>query len=252
MGLFINNGDHPDVFKNNGDIIEPNQEVAKVDYYSEMVKEQKKANETLQQSFHDLKMLLTQQEYSHANEWNVVSTQLMELKESNLQHDTFEKYVVDQLQDKNIQVQEILEQESLYKKEWMDQINGVSQMYQETISKLVKSESENEQLALKMNEQLDLQMDMSKQMSMQTDNQSEIFKRLDNQEALTEKVVRQIDHIRSILFERTVYLAEKIENGYQLTSSYVYKLMTGSDQSLTLFKMNKKHEGVQEKEQQRP
>ncbi|MCL6572457.1 MAG: hypothetical protein K6T88_12360 [Bacillus sp. (in: Bacteria)] len=69
-----------------------------------------------------------------------------------------------------------------------------------------------------------------------------VFLRLDNQEALIEKISRQLNHIRSILFERTNYLATKIDDGYKITSSYVYKLMTGSDQPLTFFLMNQKDE----------
>jgi hypothetical protein len=67
---------------------------------------------------------------------------------------------------------------------------------------------------------------------------------LDKQEALTEKIYRQLNHIRSILFERTNYLAEKMDEGYKLTSSYVYNLMTGNDQpvSFTLLNRNKKVE----------
>ncbi|CAM4078550.1 hypothetical protein [Lederbergia lenta] len=61
-----------------------------------------------------------------------------------------------------------------------------------------------------------------------------------------EKVVRQIDHIRSILFERMTYLAEKVENGYRLTSSYVYKLMTGANQPFALFMANEKQKEKKE------
>lgn len=60
-----------------------------------------------------------------------------------------------------------------------------------------------------------------------------MLKRLDTQEALLDKLGRQLNHVRSILFERTNYLVDKIDEGYKLTSSYVYKLMTGSEQPFT-------------------
>ncbi|MFZ7944713.1 hypothetical protein [Neobacillus sp. 19] len=96
-----------------------------------------------------------------------------------------------------------------------------------------------------MNEQLELQKIAAEKLEKQDDFQSGVLKRLDNQEALLDKLARQVNHIRSILFERTNYLAERIEDGYKVTSSYVYKLMTGSDQPLTFFLMNHKKEEPQ-------
>ncbi|MBI0577134.1 hypothetical protein IEC97_07155 [Neobacillus cucumis] len=77
---------------------------------------------------------------------------------------------------------------------------------------------------------------------MMMDMLNQVLTRLDRQEALTEKILRQINHIRSILFERTNYLATKIEDGYKVTSTYVYKLMTGSDQPLSFLLRNDKKE----------
>lgn len=85
-----------------------------------------------------------------------------------------------------------------------------------------------------------LQKQLSEKISKQEEFQTGVLNRLDQQEALTEKIFRQINHIRSILFERTNYLAEKIDEGYKITSSYVYNLMTGSDQPITFYLMNNK------------
>ena len=128
----------------------------------------------------------------------------------------------------------------------IDQINVLAQSNREIVSKLEQYESTFEQLTLKLNEQAEWQKQISDQMSIQGAHHNKVMSRLDNQEALTEKLVRQMDHIRASLFERTNYLVEKIENGYHLTSSYVYKIMTGSDQPLTFLMMNQK-KGEEEK-----
>ncbi|WP_045516418.1 hypothetical protein [Neobacillus niacini] len=99
--------------------------------------------------------------------------------------------------------------------------------YEELIIHLLKTQEE-------------LQKQLSEKISKQEEFQTGVLNRLDQQEALTEKIARQLNHIRSILFERTNYLAEKIDEGYKLTSSYVYNLMTGSDQPITLYLMNSK------------
>jgi predicted nucleic acid-binding Zn ribbon protein len=99
--------------------------------------------------------------------------------------------------------------------------------YEELIINLLKTQEE-------------LQKQLSEKISKQEEFQTGVLNRLDQQEALTEKIFRQINHIRSILFERTNYLAEKIDEGYKITSSYVYNLMTGSDQPITFYLMNNK------------
>jgi hypothetical protein len=99
--------------------------------------------------------------------------------------------------------------------------------YEELIIHLLKTQEE-------------LQKQLSEKFNQQEEFQSGVLTRLDQQEALTEKIFRQINHIRSILFERTNYLAEKIDEGYKITSSYVYNLMTGSDQPVTFYLMNNK------------
>ncbi|MFP7295876.1 hypothetical protein [Neobacillus niacini] len=93
--------------------------------------------------------------------------------------------------------------------------------------------------------QEELQKQLTEKISKQEEFQTEVLNRLDQQEALTEKISRQLNHIRSILFERTNYLAEKIDEGYKITSSYVYKLMTGSDQPISFYLMNSKKEEKQ-------
>ncbi|WP_190284875.1 hypothetical protein [Bacillus sp. S3] len=127
----------------------------------------------------------------------------------------------------------------------INQWNQIDSQLQDLSNRLTKNEEVNQQLSLQMNEQLELQKIAAEKLEKQDDFQSGVLKRLDNQEALLDKLARQVNHIRSILFERTNYLAERIEDGYKVTSSYVYKLMTGSDQPLTFFLMNHKKEEPQ-------
>jgi hypothetical protein len=109
-------------------------------------------------------------------------------------------------------------------------------------TRLERYEDANHQLVRQMNEQFELQKDVAEKMTKQEEFQGGVLQRLDIQEALMDKISRQLQHIRSILFERTNYLATKIDDGYKITSSYVYKLMTGADQPLTFFLMNPKKE----------
>ncbi|MEH7013844.1 hypothetical protein V7087_24050 [Neobacillus niacini] len=187
MGLYINNGKHPKVYKNKKKIPEPNQKFVRRDYLTEVIDEQQKANVSLIIAINEMKHQFLNQEVVQANYWDKVTNQLNELRTSNLQH----------------------------------------KEYEELIIHLLKTQEE-------------LQKQLSEKISKQEEFQTGVLNRLDQQEALTEKIARQINHIRSILFERTNYLAEKIDEGYKLTTSYVYNLMTGSDQPITFYLMNSK------------
>lgn len=83
---------------------------------------------------------------------------------------------------------------------------------------------------LKMDQQLELQNKIQLEISKQAESQREVSKRLENQEALTEKLLRQMDYLRSLVYERTNYLTEKIEESYQLTAAYMYHITINRDQ----------------------
>lgn len=143
-----------------------------------------------------------------------------------------------ELKPRNEHLAAMLKKESLLKETIIDEIHHLSNTNQEMANRLEKNEEANEQLSLQLNKQLELQKETAEKLSNQEGIQAGVLKRLDHQEVLTEKISRQLNHIRSILFERTNHLAVKLEDGYKLTSSYVYKLMTGSDQPLTFSLMN--------------
>lgn len=194
MGLFINNSEHPDVYKNRQNPQASNQVVSRQDFLSELMKEQKQTNAGLKKALSELGLQSQHQEVIQINQWHNVADQLKDLK-----------------------------------------------------ARLERYEDANHQLVLQMNEQFELQKVVAKKMMKQEEFQGGVLQRLDTQEALMDKISRQIQHIRSILFERTNYLATKIDDGYNITSSYVYRLMTGSEQPLTFFLMNNKKEENQKK-----
>lgn len=250
MGLFINKDDHPEVFHNPSSLQEHNQHFAKTDYLTEIISGQKEAYESLRHSFYDLKDFHLQQEANHINQWQDIITQFKELHENHQQQKELASHVMNRLiklDEESNKLQCILENQGQLKQDMMDQIQSLHQSNQEMMKRLQQYEITNQELTVKMNEQMEQQQQISEQFSEHEELQNEVLTRLDNQEAITEKILRQINHIRSILFERTNYLAEKIESGYKITSAYVYKLMTGSDKPLALYMLNQKEEQTQNK-----
>ncbi|MDF2855984.1 MAG: hypothetical protein K0Q87_1835 [Neobacillus sp.] len=212
MGLYINKKKHPEVYKNSIDFEEPNQVFVKTDYLSTFIDEQIEENVSINRFLEDMKQQFIDQGAVQASNWDIVNSQLKEISNNNLLHKQSEEQIL----------------------EWIKVLD-------ERNSRL---QAANELLASKINEQVELQKQLSQEFTKQEEFQTEVLSRLDKQEALTEKIYRQLNHIRSILFERTNYLAEKMDEGYKLTSSYVYNLMTGNDQpvSFTLLNRNKKVE----------
>lgn len=202
MGLFINHNRHPDVYKNHLDIKEPNQGVYKQDYLSEIIEEQQRENDLLRDSFHEM-------ENSYKKQSRIQSRRMANIR-----------YNLEKLEDKQTKQKEV---ES------------------NVIESLGRYEDKNGELTLKMDHQIELQHKLASQLAEQGDVQHEVIKRLENQEAISEKLLRQIDNFRSILYERTNYLAEKIEKGNTSTSSYVYKMITANKEPVI-------HEEIKEKQ----
>lgn len=243
MGLFINNNEHPNVFKNNNQILEPNQGYYHKDNFSEMINEQKEINQTLSNAFHELQTIHHRQQHANANQWKTVGDQLTALKEREHEHETFERQAMAwlaKLDGNNQKLQHIIEHEDTMKKDVADKVASLNESSEKIMARLTAYESANQEMMQQMNELADLNRQMSEYLAGQDRTQADVLGRLENQEALMEKVHRQISEFRSILFERSSYLADKIEDSYNLTSSYVYKLVKGSDQPLMWYVDQKK------------
>lgn len=221
MGLFINNEQHHSMYKNSGEIIEPNQATFRRDHLSDLLKEQQKMNESFHKSIRKLGLLHEQRGQKQSKQWQEVNNSLGRLEKINHQQELQMLEQLKILTDENKKLQMIIEN---------NEVSG-----QEMMNQMKQHQLNNENI--------------SRQLAEHKEGQQEVLGRLDNQEALIEKALRQLSHLRSILFERTSDLAETIEEKYQLTSSYVYQLLTGADQSLTFYMPGKgeKEKGNQEK-----
>jgi small-conductance mechanosensitive channel len=242
LGLYINDEDHPSVFKNEKNIDAPNQHYKKYNYMTELIEEQKEANLELIQSIQDFNKLYKKQEKKHNIQWNNMDSQMKDLKIRNDYLTEYGSQIVERLYTldaKYKQLETILEKDNQM---ILDQLTNLKEFDQEISNRLQKYEEANKHISVELSEQMEMQKEVSNQLSNQKEFQEEVVKRLDNQEVLAEKMARQLNHIRSILFERTNYLVEKIEEGYKITSSYVYKLMNGTDQPLTFTLLNNKKE----------
>ena len=245
MGLFINHDHHPNVFKNQENVHAINQAFVKYNSLTELLNEQQKANMELMRSLAELESRYEQQEIAQKGQWKQLKYEIKDVKVNNFHHVEFENQLVQRLKlldKKSSHLQEIVEKENPVTKSILEEINSLSNSNREIADRLKENEASNQGLSAQLNEQMNLQKEITEKLSIHEEHQVDVLKRLDKQEALTEKISRQLNHIRSIIFERTNYLAMKLEDGYKLTASHVYKLMQGTNQPLHFSHINPKKE----------
>ncbi|WP_077358917.1 hypothetical protein [Virgibacillus halodenitrificans] len=247
MGLYINHR-HGDIYKNNEGIQAPNQEVFIKNHVAEMIEEQQRVNKSLSTSFYELKNLYEQQSNKQTHQWKDITTQLNQLKQLNDTHDKLENDVIkvlQKLEGNQLSIQKLIEENYLSKETYDQQLNEITSGYQDIADKLERHREVNEKLTSKVEQQTEWQKEIGEKVKEHEVSQEKVLDRMENQEAITEKITRQMDHFRSILFERTNYLAEKVEEGYHLTTSYVAKLMSDPERPLAYMTLERKNKDKQ-------
>ncbi|WP_121616080.1 hypothetical protein [Virgibacillus halodenitrificans] len=247
MGLYINHR-HGDIYKNNEGIQAPNQEVFIKNHVAEMIEEQQRVNKSLSTSFYELKNLYEQQSNKQTHQWKDITTQLNQLKQLNDTHDKLENDVIkvlQKLEGNQLSIQKLIEENYLSKETYDQQLNEITSGYQDIADKLERHREVNEKLTSKVEQQTEWQKEIGEKVKEHEVSQEKVLERMENQEAITEKITRQMDHFRSILFERTNYLAEKVEEGYHLTTSYVSKLMSDPERPLAYMTLERKNKDKQ-------
>ncbi|WP_284140592.1 hypothetical protein [Virgibacillus sp. LDC-1] len=277
MTLYINANDHPGVFKNEASIKPNNQDYFKTDYMSDMIGEQRRLNASFSQSFTMLQEMYKVQEQSFSNQWESITQKLQQLLEKQEKRENMETKTVQQLKaldEKQTALQGIVQagedemarlQENIQtiidaEKLLADHFQQMHASEEDIVARLKQLTSDDRVAKEKLNavEELTIQLDrkvdsiqtqqttMAEQMAGQQKEQQVIRTEMDEQLALLQKVGRQVEQMRSILYERANYLAEKVEEGYQLTSSYIYQLFTGADKPMSFVMKEKETKKVQQ------
>ena len=260
MGLFINDSQHPGVFKNNGELKASNQVEFRSNYLTDFMLSQEATN----QSFLDniIRLNNSQQQYGdqQITHWNEINKRLEYLKELNTQHELVEKQIqsgLQKLEQQNEKLHHLITEEQLGKQRLMEHIEHLDETQHNIKIRLDKSEetsgvivqkiddlslknvevlSSMEQVSAfqheamaKMDEQHHFHHTITQQISGLEEAQKDLTSRVDLQEGLLEKIMRQIDHIRFSLYERTNFIEEKMEKLYQASIASFQKIKNGSN-----------------------
>lgn len=245
MGLYVNTRLHPTLFKNDRALQEPNQEYFKSDYLKEVLYGQSKMNESFQSELKKMRVTMQKQQFLEEKRWNEIVVDIVGLKVDSGRHQQFEKQTREWIAilEKNSQeLHRIVTENSSINQEILNEIHRIHQSNEEIVEQLVNFDKASQEITSKINEIADKQDVMVEHVATQNKNHGSVLEHLENQEALMEKSNRQLDNLRSILFERTSFIADKIEESYKLTSSYIYKFLTGSEKPVAWMMLNQKRE----------
>lgn len=242
MGLYRDNSAHSDVFLNRKNLDEPNQDYFETDYVADMVNEQKRMNHSLIHTCRSLQELYLKQQQTQKREWEEIKNELEQLNTSSREHAQFEQKAMESfhmLAKTDETLFQKLEEEGWQKQALMDEMRHIRENNQEVLDQIKDYESLNRNLTAKMDNLIELQQAVTEVLSKQHEDQYKTLQSLENQDALLEKILRQVTNLRSILFERSNFLAEKVENSYKLTSTFIYNAVSESDQPLA-FRLDQK------------
>jgi chromosome segregation ATPase len=250
MGVYINHNNHEDIFKNKADLKAPNQGFFVKNHTAEMIEAQQKINASMEKMIAGLGKYQKQQDGQQQKKWLEVEEYLQWLLKMNTRHEQVEERIKEQLfslEKNDNKLSDALTEKIAHGNEKMELMHASQQelsvqlkQYETEVQKLIEKMDDQavlyEQLIGKVNDQTEVQQRLSEKVNEQENNQENVMSRLDNQEALTEKLLRQFEHLRSSLFERTAFLAEKVEESAAVTSNYMTKLLSGKDRSKELSK----------------
>lgn len=196
---------------------------------------QQASNERVQRAVDALKATQYQSNLQHTDQINDINKKLHELLKLNNQHKEVEKHVIDwleKLEDRSLELQHIMTDEQFKKDDLIERFDRMSESQAKIDDSLHLFTSIIDEMSIKLNENTTIYKEIEQRLQQMGETndrminkisdldvtQHEMINRVDLQEGLLEKLSRQMDNIRSILFERTNFLDEKIRKIYEYFS----------------------------------
>ncbi|MCT1576808.1 hypothetical protein M3E13_03020 [Oceanobacillus kimchii] len=238
MSLYMN--ENKNVYKSEEQLNAPNQQVFIRSHMSEVLKEQKEIQHSIVKSIRRLNRQVAGQGYDQQKNWSSITEQLEALEKGSLKHQVMERDVLHQLKaleetQQSITIQ--LQKESLFQKQLTNKLQDIKGS-QESLQLIVESiQTTNGEFTEKFEEQNQMQHEIVRLFNEKEEETEKVHERLESQGALLEKVIRQMDHFRGVIYERTNYLSKKLES----TVAYMLTKLTGDNDD--------KQEEMQEKKE---
>lgn len=227
MGLYMNDDRHPGMYRGSKKLNESNQVIERQDYLTQVLSNQQKTNRTFNRAIYGLRHSQKKLETRQSNQWKELMEHLEEMRDLSDRHEELEQAVLAWLKSlelKNRKLQLVLKNEQKAKKDLVQKVEDLNKLNHDLMARLDEISELNGRIETKVDEQTKLQKSLSGQVNRLETAQQEVMSKIDSQEGLIDKLNRQIDHIRSVLFERTNHLEGKIEHLYKSMAALFQKL----------------------------
>jgi hypothetical protein len=215
-----------------------NQQSFRLNYLSEFVSRQIKQNEEIN---HSIDKVMTIVNTSHQSQEKKIDKIINDQQQQKQQSDSFlvkvdnhektTEVIIDSLQHIKThqeQLNESIQNEKLINQAILDQLNFQDSQIRLTNSQLDIYVLLAQQLSEQLINQEKLLKEMEQKLEVQDVYHSTVMTKLDKQDAMNEKIIRQLDYLKTIIYERANLIAEKVETSIQSTTDYFHELFSKS------------------------
>lgn len=221
---------HSKVFTPDNPMPKSNQQSFRLNYISEFVSQQLQQNDKISHSMNEIISTVNQNHQIHDQKMELI---LKENQNQKNQSDVYLEKVVHQekiteeihsslkdLIEQNYQLSENISNEKLMNQAILDQLSFQDQQLRNTNHQLESYVNLAQNLSEQLLQQEMILKEIDQKVQVHDVYHSTVMDRLDKQDAFNEKVLRQLEHLKTVIYERVSHVIDKIESSYQSTTDY--------------------------------
>lgn len=218
MGTHKNSDVEPHIFKLKNKEISSNQKEFRVNFLQQLLLEQAKMNHSMRNSVEKVNKAL---QMTNATQDNQHQLMINKLHNHEQFYEQMHQYIQKQemtnelimkrlttLEDRNEVILEKIEAERLLTQAILDQ----QSTHDQALDKLTANIEEEKSVITQLKKQDELFDEFNSKLDLQEVFHKTVMERLDQQEGIMKKIIGELDHLRSIIFERASHIVEKIED----------------------------------------
>ncbi|WP_433958095.1 hypothetical protein [Cytobacillus horneckiae] len=229
----------PPLYLNSPD--DSNQTVYRLHYLYEILEKQNRFNHEiienfeevdhrLNESFHQVEQLFANASSKQQNEFELFNQKLhtqdgriaalVDSVYANQEKQQKLLSQLSQLKEANSDILNTIEEESQIHQEILAQMNYQDAAVQDISRKLDRFDETTEKIIDQMNEHEQISKEIKLQSDAHEIYHQTVMERMNQQDALSEKIIRQLEHLKSVIYERAVFLGEHIKTVVKPVKSF--------------------------------
>jgi hypothetical protein len=117
-------------------------------------------------------------------------------------------------------------------KEEINKNFGLQEVYHNKVIERLEQQfaAFSEEAEKKLNTQEQMKEELNKKLGVQEQASKSIMERLNRQEAITEKISRQLDNLKSVVYERASHLSERFEKSFKQLAKPVHSFFVNQEE----------------------